>query len=586
MPVTYVAPSPTDHTSPSSLRRRSDGAAGLSARVADRPAQGALDEAGVGVGEGVAQVEVDVVEDDLAQPQGRQVTTGHRPGRRASPPRASSAAPASEGAISANRAAEATRSATCSAAGPAGALGDVGVAGLGGGVHRCRARRWSPSAPGGTGASALRAMCVTTWARVHPSHRLGARASPRRPAGPRWPAAPASRPAAARGSRAGGGAHEPKRDGGADQRQVGERLREVADHPLARRVVLLGEQADVVGQRRRSRSHQRVRVVEPPGRGVGRDQPERAGQERVLVAGQPVDAGLGAVAQQQPVAHQVLLDRRDGAEHPRVVAVEEADEREHQQRGVDLGGVVVLGEGVALGVEALRQDLVAHLRRAARATARPGPSRPCSSTARTARSKAAHTMTREWVKCRSGPRISHSPLSGSLPVLGEVVDQRALQRPGVVGLARGRASRARLEGDHHLAEHVGLPLVDRAVADPHRPRAGVAGQVVERRARAARGAPSTAYMICRSCGVAGDGAQQPVAPQPGLLGVAARRAAPRGSARRRAASSSGSPSCARRRSPRAATWSAPRRCRRCRRGSAARRVSSERRHGVARRGPS
>ena len=34
VPVTYVAPSPTDHTSPSSLRRRSDGAAGLSARVA------------------------------------------------------------------------------------------------------------------------------------------------------------------------------------------------------------------------------------------------------------------------------------------------------------------------------------------------------------------------------------------------------------------------------------------------------------------------------------------------------------------------------------------------------------------------
>ena len=51
----------------------------------------------------------------------------------------------------------------------------------------------------------------------------------------------------------------------------------------------------------------------------------------MLVAGEAVDAGLGAVAQQQAVAHQVLLDRRDGAQHPRVVAVDEADLGEHQQ---------------------------------------------------------------------------------------------------------------------------------------------------------------------------------------------------------------------------------------------------------------
>ena len=58
----------------------------------------------------------------------------------------------------------------------------------------------------------------------------------------------------------------------------------------------------------------------------------------MLVAGETVDPGPGAVAQQEPVAHQVLLDGLDGAEHPRVVAVDEADVGEHQQRGVDLVG--------------------------------------------------------------------------------------------------------------------------------------------------------------------------------------------------------------------------------------------------------
>ena len=76
-----------------------------------------------------------------------------------------------------------------------------------------------------------------------------------------------------------------------------------------------------------------------------------------------------------------------------------------------------------------------------------------------------------------------------------------------------------LEGDHHLAEDVALSLADGGVADPHRARPGIPGQVVELALRAAVAPPSTAYMICRSCGVAGDRAQQPVAPEPGLLDV-------------------------------------------------------------------
>ena len=46
---------------------------------------------------------------------------------------------------------------------------------------------------------------------------------------------------------------------------------------------------------------------------------------------------------------------------------------------------------------------------------------------------------------------------GLLASVGQPVDQLALERPGVSS-SPSPASRARVERDHHLAEHVGLPL--------------------------------------------------------------------------------------------------------------------------------
>ena len=197
----------------------------------------------------------------------------------------------------------------------------------------------------------------------------------------------------------------------------------------------------------------------------------------MLVARQPVDAASRCGSEQQPVVHEVLLDRGDGAEHPRVVAGEEPDERERQQDGVDLGGVVVLGEGAALGVEALGRGPRRAPRRAGRATGRPGPSSPCSSTARTARSKATHTMTREWVKCRSGPRISQSPLSGCVPVGRQLVDQGALQGPASAASPPGRRrARARARSSPRRARRSGAaPTAPLPIRTGRRP--GVPGQV-------------------------------------------------------------------------------------------------------------
>ena len=74
--------------------------------------------------------------------------------------------------------------------------------------------------------------------------------------------------------------------------------------------------------------------------------------------------------------------------------------------------------------------------------------------------------------------------------------------------------------------------------------------------------PATPYMICSCVGLPGRGAQQPVAPGRRLAEVAGVHQREQRAAWRRAASSSDSPSCARRRSARAGTSSAPRRCRR------------------------
>src|SRR5438105_3686127 len=75
-------------------------------------------------------------------------------------------------------------------------------------------------------------------------------------------------------------------DGGADQRQMAEGLREVAEL-LTGAADLLGEQAQVVGVGLHL-LERKPGVVEPPGPGQGVDIPERAQREGALVARQAV----------------------------------------------------------------------------------------------------------------------------------------------------------------------------------------------------------------------------------------------------------------------------------------------------------
>src|ERR1035437_3235352 len=98
---------------------------------------------------------------------------------------------------------------------------------------------------------------------------------------------------------------------GVHQRQVGERLRKVAQLALRLRVVLLGEQAQIVSQLEESLEH-RLALITAPSEHQSIDEPERAGQEGAFLACESVTAGVprGAVPGDHITAAQLRTDRK------------------------------------------------------------------------------------------------------------------------------------------------------------------------------------------------------------------------------------------------------------------------------------
>src|SRR5215217_5350012 len=143
--------------------------------------------------------------------------------------------------------------------------------------------------------------------------------------------------------------------GGVDQRDMGEGLGEVAQLAAAGRVVLLGQQPDVVAQPQQP-LEQLSGILEPADQGVVVGQPEAAGQEGSLPAGEPVHrlpGRAGGIAEHEPVVQQLPLDGLDGALDPRVGRGQEPHQGNEQEAGVQLPRPVVLGEGPAVGVVAV-----------------------------------------------------------------------------------------------------------------------------------------------------------------------------------------------------------------------------------------
>jgi hypothetical protein len=178
-----------------------------------------------------------------------------------------------------------------------------------------------------------------------------------------------------------------------------------------------------------------------------------------------------------------------------VVGRQEAHQRREQQRGVEPVGAVVLGEHAAL-VEAVRQhvgvDLVGDLlprRRLVLLAAHPRQARPAVA------GHPAHDLRRGEVLGLA----AHLPDAavGLAPVQDRLLDLVAQDRPEAVGQPVARL-RVQVERVEDRAPHVVLAVRVGAVADPHRPGALVAVEVVEDVLSRLR-SPPMPYITCRSC---------------------------------------------------------------------------------------
>ena len=135
-------------------------------------------------------------------------------------------------------------------------------------------------------------------------------------------------------------------------------------------VELLGVEAE----RRRDAQqalHQVARALELADDRQRGDEPERADQERALLARQAVVGLARAVAQDEAVLGQLVGDREHAGPQALVVAGQEAEERRQQRRGVERVGRVVLAQHAAV-VDAVLEDVGLDLLGRRRPRAAPG----------------------------------------------------------------------------------------------------------------------------------------------------------------------------------------------------------------------
>jgi pimeloyl-ACP methyl ester carboxylesterase len=110
---------------------------------------------------------------------------------------------------------------------------------------------------------------------------------------------------------------------------------------------------EIVGERGRPFEHG-ARPLGPAGHGQRLGQPERAQQERALVA---VETVSGPVAVDEPaVVGEVLLGGIDGRQHPRIVGREEPDKRQHEVGGIQVVAAERLGERIDPIAPGVAQD--------------------------------------------------------------------------------------------------------------------------------------------------------------------------------------------------------------------------------------
>ena len=114
-----------------------------------------------------------------------------------------------------------------------------------------------------------------------------------------------------------------------DERDVRQRLGEIAHKALVLDVVFLGKQSEVVAQREQA-FEQFCRVVFSADQSQVGHHPERAGQECALVASQAVFTTAGVVPEDKTVPGQVFFDRLDGTDDARIVRGKKSDDGQQE----------------------------------------------------------------------------------------------------------------------------------------------------------------------------------------------------------------------------------------------------------------
>ena len=200
---------------------------------------------------------------------------------------------------------------------------------------------------------------------------------------------------------------------------------------------------------------------------------------------------------------------------------DEALQRHHQQRGVEDLGVVVLGERADLGVPAALHDLVVD------GVAFGHPAGEVGGPAALGRQPDRAVQRDPGLEPAVGEVLLAAaglpdPLVGLVPVLAQPVDDAGQRRPALVAGLHAAAV-GQVDGVGGLAVDVELELVGGAVADPDRPRAAPALEVVQALLDQVRGAVDPVHDLQRARVLARlllHPVPQPDAERGGLLHVA------------------------------------------------------------------
>ena len=128
-----------------------------------------------------------------------------------------------------------------------------------------------------------------------------------------------------------------------DQREMGERLRHVAQMLAGLNVELLREQSEWRADTQQP-LHQVARLLHLSDDRERGDQPERADQESTFLPRQAVVGLVGAVSKDEPVLAQFVADGEHGCTQTIVVVGQEPEDRRQQDRGVQRIRLVVLAE--------------------------------------------------------------------------------------------------------------------------------------------------------------------------------------------------------------------------------------------------